>query len=264
MLRNTNVLIDLFFTELPLDQRVPKVAALGYTAIETWEGGDAVVVKKIGDACIQNGVRFVSIVLNGPSDMTVAPVKTGNRKAFIEQLDRYSDNALAAGCHAGIVTTGNHVPGQPPAEHRKNLVDCMVEAGTKAAKKGFALNLEPLNTLVDHKGYYLESREISVEIVKEVHLSNVKLLYDLYHMQIMGGNHLDFILPNLGLIGHFHTAGVPGRHELFEGEMNYPFVMKKILAAGYQGFFGLEYKPSLPSEESLRKTAELLTLKPRP
>jgi hydroxypyruvate isomerase len=61
------------------------------------------------------------------------------------------------------------------------------------------------------------------------------------------------------LIGHFHTAGVPGRHELFEGEMNYPFVMQKILAAGYPGFFGLEYKPLLPSEESLRKTAKLLS-----
>jgi hydroxypyruvate isomerase len=197
-------------------------------------------------------------VLNGPSDMNVAPVKTGNRKAFLEQLDRNSDNALAAGCRAGIVTTGNQVPGQTPKSHRKNLVDCLTRAGAAAAKKGFTLNLEPLNTLVDHKGYYLDSREDSLEIVKEVALPNVKLLYDLYHMQIMGGNHLAFVITNIGMIGHFHTAGVPGRHELSDGEMNYPFVMKQILAAGYQGFFGLEYMPSLPSEKSLRKTADLL------
>jgi hydroxypyruvate isomerase len=259
MLRNTDVLIDVFFREMPLEQRVRQVAALGYTAVETWQGGDAALVKRIGDACAASGVRFVSVVLNGTGDMKVAPVKTGNRPAFVEQLDRNSDHALAAGCRSGIVTTGNHVPGQTPEEHRKNLVECLVEAGAMAARKGFALNLEPLNTLVDHKGYYLDSREASLDIVKEVHLPSVKLLYDLYHMQIMGGNQLAFVIPNVGSIGHFHTAGVPGRHELSEGEMNYPFVMKKILAAGYQGFFGLEYMPSLPSEDSLRKTADLLS-----
>jgi hydroxypyruvate isomerase len=258
MLNNTDVLIDVFFSDIPLEQRVHQVAALGYKAIETWQGGDAALVKKIGDACAGSGINFVSVVLNGPSDMNVAPVKTGNRKAFIAQLDRNSDNALAAGCKAGIVTTGNHVPAQSPEEHRKNLIECLIEAGTMAARKGFTLNLEPLNTLVDHQGYYLDSREASLEIVKEVHLPNVKLLYDLYHMQIMGGNQLAFILPNIGFIGHFHTAGVPGRHELFEGETNYPFVMKKTLAGGYKGFFGLEYMPSMPSEESLRKTAQLL------
>ena len=258
MLNNTDVLIDVFYSEIPLEQRVQKAAALGYTAIETWQGGDAALVKKIGDACTSSGVRFVSIVMNGPADMTVAPVKNGNRKAFIEQVDRFSDNALAAGCRSGIITTGNHVPGQTPAEHRKNLVDNLTEAGKLVAKKGFALNLEPLNTLVDHEGYYLESREASLEIVKEINLANVRMLYDLYHMQIMGGNHLPFVLPNLSWIGHFHTAGVPGRHELADGEMNYPFVMKKILAAGYKGFFGLEYMPLLPSDESLRQTAKLL------
>lgn len=258
MLKHTDVLIDLFFAELPLDQRVAKVAALGYTAIETWEGGNAALVKKIGEACTQNNVRFVSIVMNGVTDMAVAPVKAGNRKAFLERIDRYSDNALAAGCRSGIVTTGNLVPGQTAAEHRQNLVEALMEAAPLAARKGFTLNLEPLNTLVDHQGYYLESREDALAIVREVNHPNVKLLYDLYHMQIMGGNHLAFVLPNLSLIGHFHTAGVPGRHELFDGEMNYPYVMGKILAAGYPGFFGLEYKPLLASAESLRKTAALL------
>jgi hydroxypyruvate isomerase len=259
MLNSTaDVVIDVFFNEIPLEHRVQKVATLGYTAIETWQGGDAALVKKIGDACAKSGVRFVSIVLNGPSDMTVAPVKTGNRKAFLEQIDRNSDHALAAGCRSGIVTTGNHVPGQLPEEHRKNLIQCLAEAGSMAARKGFTLNLEPLNTLVDHVGYYLDSREASLDIVKEVSLPNLKLIYDLYHMQIMSGNQLAFIIPNLDSIGHFHTAGVPGRHELFEGEMNYPYVMKSILAAGYEGFFGLEYMPLLPSEVSLQKTFDWL------
>jgi len=258
MFKKTDVLIDIFFKELPFEQRVAQVAALGYTAIETWQGGDAALLKKIGDACAADGVRFVSVVLNGPADMTVAPVKNGNKKAFLERIDQYSDNALAAGCRAGIVCTGNSVSGQSLDEHRKNLVECLREAGARVAKKGFSLNLEPLNTIVDHKGYYLDSREASLEVVKAVALPNVKMLYDIYHMQIMHGNQLAFIIPNLESIGHFHTAGVPGRHELSDGETHYPFVLGKILAAGYQGYFGLEYMPVLESAVSLRKVIELL------
>ena len=258
MFERTDVLIDLFFGDLPMERRVERIAAFGYKAIETWQGGDAALLKKIGGACDAAGVRLVSVVLNGPSDMSVAPVKTGNRKAFLDRIDQFSDNALAAGCKAGIVCTGNHVEGQSPAEHKENLVSCLREAGAMAAKKGFSLNLEQLNTLVDHKGYYLDSREASLEVVKAVELPNVKMLYDLYHMQIMHGNQLAFILPNLGAIGHFHTAGVPGRHELFEGETDYPFVLGKIAAAGYQGFFGLEYVPVLESAESLRRIKEHL------
>lgn len=257
-LKQTDVLIDMFFKDVPMEQRVAKIGALGFKAIETWQGGDAALLKRIGEACEKSGVRFVSIVLNGPSDMTVAPVKAGNKKAFLQRIDQYSDNALAAGCKAGIVCTGNNVEGQSPAQHRDNLVSCLREAGEMAAKKGFSLNLEQLNTLVDHKGYYLDSREASLEVVKAVNLPNVKMLYDIYHMQIMHGNQLAFIIPNIGSIGHFHTAGVPGRHELFDGETNYPFVLGKILAAGYKGYIGLEYNPVLESSESLRKTAELL------
>jgi len=258
MFERTDVLIDIFFNDLPMEKRVEAVAALGYKAIETWQGGTAAVVKKIGAACDGAGVRFVSVVLNFATDMAVAPVKNGNLKAFADRIDQYSDYALAAGCRSGIITTGNLVPGQSLEEHRKNLVECLRHVGPLAAKKGFALNVEPLNTVVDHKGYYLDCRQTALEIIDEVNLPNVKMLYDIYHMQIMHGNQLAFILPNLGAIGHFHTAGVPGRHELFSGETDYPFVLGKIVEAGYKGFFGLEYMPLLESSESLRKTKELL------
>jgi len=94
--------------------------------------------------------------------------------------------------------------------------------------------------------------------VREVGLSNVRMLYDIYHMQIMHGNQTDFITRNISWIGHFHMAGVPGRHEIFSGETDYNFVIGKAVAAGYSGHFGLEYMPALASAESLRKTAEYL------
>ena len=197
--------------------------------------------------------------MNFATEDNVAPVRKENLGSFIERIDRYSDNALAAGCSAGIVTSGNLTEKITPEEHRANLVEALIKSGNIAEKKNFRLNLEPLNTLVDHAGYYLYSRENAVEIVKEVNLPNVKILYDIYHMGIMTGNHVDFITKNIGSIGHFHSAGVPGRHELFAGETNYPFIIGEIEKAGYKEYFGLEYFPLLESRESLEKTWEYLT-----
>lgn len=253
-----DVLFDVFWGELSAEERIPKIAECGYKYVETWGGGDAEQLKSIGNVCKANDIQMISIVLNSPNDDNIAPVRRENLEKFLAQIDEYSDNALAAGCNAGIVTTGSLVEGMSLDQHKQNLTESLRQAGELTAKKGFNLNLEPLNTLVDHAGYYLDSREDSVDIIKEVALKNVKVLYDIYHMEIMTGNQVDFITKNIDCIGHFHSAGVPGRHELFNGETNYPFIIKKIEEAGYDKFFGLEYMPELESGESLRKTLEYL------
>ena len=89
----------------------------------------------------------------------------------------------------------------------------MQEAGILAASKGFRLNLEMLNTEVDHSGYFLDSPQEGIAVVKEIGLENVKALYDVYHMGIMTGNLTAFIKENIDWIGHFHSAGIPGRHD---------------------------------------------------
>jgi hydroxypyruvate isomerase len=174
-------------------------------------------------------------------------------------MDRYSDNALAAGCKQGIVTTGQSVGGRDYQEQRSALVNALREAGKKVAKKGFRLNLEVLNTEVNHPGYFLGCPKEGVAIVKEIGLDNVRMLYDIYHMGIMTGNMTVFIEQNIEWIGHFHSAGIPGRHELFNGETNYPFMIDKIEKAGYKGYFGLEYMPLLPCPETLVKTMAYLS-----
>jgi hydroxypyruvate isomerase len=247
-----DVLFDLFFKDLPLPERLGRIAATGWRRIETWKGGDPAEMKQIGDACRANGLELVSIVMNGIGDKDAAPIGTGNAKRFAEQIDRYSDNALSAGCHAGIVTTGNRVSGVDYYRHKQNLVEALGQASAVAARKGFLLNLEPLNDKVNHAGYFLVSREDTLDVIRQVASPHVKALYDLYHMQIMTGDHVAFLLAHLPLIGHFHSAGVPGRQELFLGEMNYPYVIRRILEAGYTGTFGLEYMPSMPDEKSLR------------
>ena len=253
-----DALIDLFFKEVPFEQRVEKIARCGCKYIETWGGGDAESLKKMGDAGKKCGVELVSIVMNFATNDDVAPIRKENLQRFVEQMDRYSDNALAAGCRQGIVTTGQSIGGRNYQEQRSALVNAMRQAGKLLASKGFQLNLEVLNTEVDHPGYFLGSPQEGVAIVKEIGLDNVRMLYDIYHMGIMAGNLTVFIEQDIEWIGHFHSAGIPGRHELFNGETNYPFILKRVEEAGYKGYFGLEYMPLLTCPETLVKTLEYL------
>lgn len=255
---NIAPLVDLFFDDLSWEERLEKIAAFGYRQIETWKGGDPEelqAIRRAGDAC---GIKLVSVVVNGPGDESVAPVRAENIKQFVERVDRYSDHALAAGCDQGIVTTGPIVGGRGYEAQRRALIDALDAAAVKVENKGFRINLEPLNTEVDHAGYFLDDPRDAVSIVKEVGRPNVRLLYDIYHMTIMSGNQTMFLEHNIEWIAHFHLAGVPGRHEPFLGETAYPFVLQRIVAAGFQGAFGLEYKPTLPSAESLKKTWDYL------
>lgn len=253
-----DVLLDLFWCDNTPEERIPKIAECGYKYVETWLGGDAEQLKAMGQACKSSDIKLVSVVLNPVNNNAVAPVRANCLPAFLALIDEYSDNALTAGCTSGIVTSGNLVGDMCLDTHKKNLTEAMRHAGELTAKKNFTLNLEPLNTLVDHAGYYLDCRQTAVDIVKDTALDNVKILYDIYHMEIMTGNQVDFITKNIDYIGHFHSAGVPGRHELFNGETNYPFIINAIDETSYDGYFGLEYRPLLESGESLRKTLSYL------
>ncbi len=122
---------------------------------------------------------------------------------------------------------------------------------------GLTLVLEPLNTLVNHHGYWLTRMAHAVDIVEEVGSPSVKILMDLYHQQVQEGNLIANLTRYIPFIGHFHAAGVPGRHELVGGELDYQAIFQAIDATGYQGFVGLEYTPILDTEASLRQALEL-------
>ena len=247
-----DVLFDLFYKDRPLPERIERIAAAGWRHIETWKGGDAAEIREIGRVSRDRGAELVSIVMNFNSETAVAPVRAESRSAFLERIDRYADHALAAGCSAGIVTSGDRVVGRDYYHQKQSLIEALAQAAVIAARKGFQLNLEPLNDKVDHPGYFLTSREEALDVVRQVQAPNVRMLYDLYHQQIMTGDHLAFLLANLEWIGHFHAAGVPGRHEIVSGELNYPTVIRRLRDAGYDGTFGLEYMPAMEDGASLR------------
>jgi hydroxypyruvate isomerase len=114
--------------------------------------------------------------------------------------------------------------------------------------------LEPLNTRVDHAGYFVTGSDQGADICRKLSSEKMKLVFDCYHMQIMEGDLLAHIRANLDVIGHFHSAGVPGRNEVFTGELNYPNIVQQIEQSGYDGVFALEYNPTMDHSESLRQS----------
>ncbi len=245
-------LIDVFFAEEPnWTIRAKKISDCGYDAVETWGGVDLAQLQAITAA----GVKLASVVMVVGD--AVAPINPANRQAFLDRVKLCMNNALAVGCTQGIITAGQQLPGVSHAAQRRTLVENLALAGELAARENFTLNLEPLNTEVDHPGHFLSDPAEAVAIVRETGCPNVKVLYDIYHMAIRGGNLTEFLRYNLDHIGHFHVAGVPGRHEPAAGETNYPFLLGMIEKFGYDGYVGLEYFPELESRKSLLETAKL-------
>src|SRR5262245_43617222 len=118
--------------------------------------------------------------------------------------------------------------------------------------------MELLNSKVDHKDYMCDHTAWGVELVKSVGSPRFKLLYDIYHMQIMEGDVIRTIEQNKDYIGHYHTGGVPGRHEIDDTqELNYTAVMKAIAKSGYDGFVGQEF---IPAREPIKSLAEAFRL----
>ena len=130
-----------------------------------------------------------------------------------------------------------------------------------AEDKGVTLCLELLNSKVDHKDYQCDHTAWGVDVVKRINSPRMKLLYDIYHMQIMEGDVIRTIRENIQYIGHFHTGGVPGRHELDDTqELNWRTVAKAIADLNYQGYFAHEFIPTRDPMQSLEEAVKLCTV----
>lgn len=243
--------IEPVLTELDFYDRIKAAAELGFDAIEFWEpaGRD---VSRIGRLAAENNIKVAICCVqnawekrvNMPADLVVKNVAESVRLA------------KEMGCNSLIALSGD-VEGK--ADSQKNiLIENLKRIADIAVKENVTINVEALNSIVDHKGYYLDSSYVGFEIMKSVGCSSVKLLYDIYHMQIMEGNIIGNITRNINLIGHFHSAGVPGRHEHFNGENNYSNILKAIGSAGYDRFFGLEYWPTYDHKQSLADVLKYL------
>ena len=262
-----DVCLETVFTSLPVEERLEKIAQAGYPAVEfwhrecTWNGvdltGPAKDAKKLKDTLDKYKLVVTDMALNAwDATLGGSLVSPEDRKMYLENLSEVIKFAKSIGFNKLITCTGKEIVGKSRKEQRDSILVTLSEAAKIAEKEGFTLLLEPLNTYVDHSGYFLDSTKEGTEIVREINHPNVRLLYDIYHMQIMEGSIISTIEKNIDIIGHFHAAGVPGRGELYLGELNYPCIIKRIDELGYDGYIGLEYFPSIDSEASLRRIKE--------
>lgn len=257
-----DVCMETVFPDVPYLDRPARIAAAGFKAIEAWFPEQHLAdadLPRLRKACESAGVKLNNIVANSPDGSIGATLTNpANRPKYLERMAYSLKCCRELGVSMMITCTGNVQPTLTPRVQRASIVESLKVAGDLAAKAGVTLVLEPLNSLIDHHGYFLDNACDAADLVRAVDHPNVGLLFDCYHMQIMGGNLVQTIRDNIDVIQHFHSAGVPGRHELDDGELNYPRILDAIAAAGYSGCFGLEYFPKLESASSLANMRRLL------
>lgn len=247
-----SVCIEMFWRDQPHHERVGRVAQLGYRACEFW-GWKNKDLDAIENALNDSGLVLAALSLEPGSSL----IRRGYQQELVDGMRETARVAKRLGCSTVIATTGNTLDDETYEMSRRRVVRHLKALAPICEDRGLTLVLEPLNTLVDHHGYWLTRMAHAADIVEEVNSPAVKILMDLYHQQVQEGNIIANLTRYVPLIGHLHAAGVPGRHELVGGEMDYRAIFRAIDATGYQGFVGLEYSPTLDADASLRQALQL-------
>ena len=238
------------YAKIPLVDFCRGVAALGLTAIDLLQPAEWPVAKAHGLTCSM-GSGFAGTIADGLNNRA-------NHDGIVKGLEENVPLAAKAGVPNVISFFGNVQPGMSEAEAIDNCVAGLNRARKVAEDHGVTICVELLNSKVNHPGYQGDRTAFGVAVVKAVASPRVKLLYDVYHMQIMEGDVIATIRANLDHIAHFHTGGVPGRHELDDTqELNWIAVSRAIADTGFKGYMAHEFIPLRDPMTSLREAVVL-------
>jgi hydroxypyruvate isomerase len=225
---------------LPMEPFFERVAKIGFTAVEIWKPGDD--LSQIADLAREHNLRLASF--SGHESLGVGFNDPGQHERIREELRQSIDLAARYNVPGLICFSGNRRSGQSELEAVEACAAGLAKIAPYAEAKGVNLNLELLNSKIDHPGYQCDHTDWGLAVVKRVNSPRVKLLYDIYHMQIMEGDLIRTIVNNIQWIGHFHTAGVPGRSEIDDSqEINYRAVCRAIASTPYDLYVGHEFRP---------------------
>lgn len=176
-------------------------------------------------------------------------------------LKNYADHIgwVAGAGYKNLICFSGNRKGMDDETGLQNCAEGLKKLMSLAEKKGVIIQMELLNSKVDHKDYMCDKTSWGVELCKRIGSPNFKLLYDIYHMQIDEGDVIRTIRDNHPFIGHYHTGGVPGRHIIDESqELYYPAIMKAIVATGFKGYVAQEFIPdSSDKPAELKKAVQL-------
>jgi hydroxypyruvate isomerase len=244
--------LTMQFGEVDFLSRFESAAQAGFKGVEfmfpyAFEAGD------IAERLAANGLEQVLFNMPpgdwdaGERGLTCLPDRVGE---FQDGVGKALEYAKALGCPRLHTMAGLKPEGVDEDAVRETYVSNVRFAATELAKAGIMLVLEPINCR-DMPGFYLNYSAQALAIIEEIGAPNVKLQYDIYHMQRMEGELANTIEANLDKIGHMQLADLPGRHEPGTGEINYPFLFKFIDEVGYDGWIGCEYVPAAGTEAGL-------------
>lgn len=228
-------------SKAPLPELCRRLKAIGFTGVDLLYADEWSVVADNGMA-VSMGYpakrdNFIEFGFNDPA----------NHATLIKEIEATIPLAKRAGVTNVITMFGKRMAGIDDQQAIDNCVAGLSTIAPYAVENGITLCVELLNSKVDHHGYQGDSTAFGVAVAKGVNSPGVKLLYDIYHMQIMEGDVIRTIRDNIQWIGHFHTGGVPGRHDI-DGtqELNYHAIATAIADLKYQGFIAHEFMPSRP------------------
>ncbi|MDQ6676640.1 MAG: TIM barrel protein [Acidobacteriota bacterium] len=236
---------------MSLDDLCKEAVRIGLKGIDLVEPPDWPTIQKHG---------LVPSMTTGAGTIPDGFNRLDNHARLETQMRENVARAAEAGLPNVITFSGNR-KGMPDAEGLANCVTGLNRVKKIAEEKNVTINMELLNSKVNHKDYMCDHTAWGVEVCKRVDSPRVKLLYDIYHMQIMEGDIIRTIRDNFAFLGHFHTGGVPNRHEI-DGtqELDYHAVAKAIADLGYKGFIAHEFVPSADPIPSLEKAFQICTV----
>ncbi len=221
---------------------------LGYRSVEILSEPDWAIVREHGlDCAVANGPVSIGGGINQPA----------SREKFVADCKDLLPKVRDAGIPNMIIFSGNRHPDLSDEQGLDNCAAALEKVVPLAEEAGVTIIMELLNSRVDHGGYMCDKTPWGVRLVQKVGSDRFKLLYDIYHMQIMEGDVIRTIRDSHQHIAHYHTAGVPGRREIDENqELYYPAICRAIVETGYTGFLGQEFIPARDPVASLREAFE--------
>lgn len=239
------------YAKMPLEELASNAQTIGLESVELLDPAEWPVVAKHGLTCaMANGTTTIPNGLN----------RLENHAAMVPSMIERIRACAEAGLPNVICFSGNR-RGMPDEQGLEHCAQALKQIVPTAEKHGVTVCMELLNSKVNHKDYMCDHTAWGVALVNRVGSERFKLLYDIYHMQIMEGDVIRTISENHAYIGHYHTGGNPGRHEIDETqELHYPAIMRAIQATGFKGFVAQEFIPTRDPMTSLREAVRLCTV----
>jgi hydroxypyruvate isomerase len=243
-----------FDPKMHLEDRCREAARLGCVGYDLVAAQDWPTLKKYG--------LIPTMALPGGVSIENGIIHQETHEQFLASLGGAIDECAAAGC-PNIITVGGQRKGMGNAEGADHAVAFLNRIKPRAEDKGVTICLEVMNSRFDRPDQMCDHIAWGVDVLKRVDSPRVRLLCDIYHLQIMDGDICRNIQTNFQWIAHFHTGGVPGRHEIDDTqELNYRFIAKTIADLGYTGYIAHEFRPSPGRDpiQSLKQAIDIMTV----